>query len=97
MTEDRRMSVRVVISGRVQGVWYRNWTVTEAKARGLDGWVRNRQDGTAEALFSGPDTRVRDMIGACDAGPPLAKVDTITEHPEDVLEPGVGFEQRGSG
>ena len=46
--------VRVVISGRVQGVWYRGWTVDEARARGLDGWVRNRRDGSVEAVFQGP-------------------------------------------
>ncbi|MEP6146460.1 MAG: acylphosphatase, partial [Nisaea sp.] len=45
-----RTTIRVVISGRVQGVWYRGWTVSEASAAGLDGWVRNRSDGTVEAV-----------------------------------------------
>lgn len=89
------MAVRVVIFGRVQGVWYRNWTVGEARTRGLDGWVRNRADGTVEALFSGLEPSVREMIDACRQGPPLAKVDAITEVPEAPLESGSGFEQRG--
>ena len=47
-------ALRVVIEGRVQGVWFRAWTVEAASGRGLDGWVRNRRDGTVEALFAGP-------------------------------------------
>ena len=47
-----RKIVRVLISGIVQGVWFRAWTVQEAQARGLDGWVRNRRDGRVEAVLS---------------------------------------------
>ncbi|WP_420404103.1 acylphosphatase [Nisaea sp.] len=72
-----RSTVRVVISGRVQGVWYRGWTVGEAAAAGLDGWVRNRSDGTVEAVFSGPSDRVAAMIEACRDGPPAARVTGI--------------------
>ncbi len=72
-----RKSLRVSISGRVQGVWYRAWTVEQATARGLRGWVRNRQDGSVEALFSGPADRVDDMLAACRSGPKLARVDGI--------------------
>jgi acylphosphatase len=96
MSEDQHEAVRVIISGRVQGVWYRNWTIGEATARGLDGWVRNRRDGTVEALFSGSETVIRDMITACHDGPPLAKVLSVEEHPELALEPGSGFTKRGS-
>ncbi len=82
------ISIRVIIKGRVQGVWYRGWTVDAANRLELDGWVRNRPDGTVEALFSGPETQVRIMIELCRKGPPLARVDTITEHaaepPEDM-------------
>ncbi|RPG00569.1 MAG: hypothetical protein CBC23_005560 [Rhodospirillaceae bacterium TMED63] len=46
-------SVHVSIEGRVQGVWFRAWTTEQAKKRGLDGWVRNRTDGTLKAVFSG--------------------------------------------
>lgn len=96
MSEYQHVAVRVIISGRVQGVWYRNWTIGEATARGLDGWVRNRRDGTVEALFSGAGTVIRDMIAACHDGPPLAKVLSVEEHAESALRSGSGFTKRGS-
>ena len=76
MTEgvDGLHRVRVVISGRVQGVWYRGWVVDEALARGLDGWVRNRRDGTVEAVFQGVPAAVAEMVTACRRGPPMANV-----------------------
>lgn len=79
-----RRAVRVVVSGRVQGVWFRAWTEKEARARGVDGWVRNRRDGTVEALFAGPVDAVEAMIAACRRGPPHAAVAdlTITEAPD---------------
>lgn len=70
-------TVHAVIDGRVQGVWYRSWTVQEATRRGLSGWVRNRADGTVEALFSGPAGQVDDMLAACRRGPPAARVEGI--------------------
>ena len=81
--------VRVVISGRVQGVWFRGWTVEEATRRGLDGWVRNRRDGTVEAVFAGPAEAVEAMVAACWDGPPVARVVDVAEVPhEDPVEPG---------
>ncbi len=81
--------VRVVISGRVQGVWFRGWTVDEATARGLDGWVRNRRDGTVEAAFSGPAETVDEMIDLCWDGPPTARVDAVETFADaDAVEPG---------
>ena len=74
-------AVRVVIHGRVQGVWYRGWTVDQATARDLDGWVRNRRDGTVEALFSGEDAAVELMIEVCRSGPPAARVREIERNP----------------
>tara|TARA_E500000305_G_scaffold24185_2_gene18257 strand:- start:1626 stop:1922 length:297 start_codon:yes stop_codon:yes gene_type:complete len=89
-----RTTIRVVISGRVQGVWYRGWTVSEASAAGLDGWVRNRSDGTVEAVFSGSSESVDAMIEACRTGPPAAKVTGI-ECFDDADPPGQsGFHQR---
>ena len=82
-------SVKVIVSGRVQGVWYRAWTKEQAILRGLSGWVRNRTDGTVEAVFSGNEQTVADMIAACRQGPPLALVYDITE--EDADEPESGF------
>jgi acylphosphatase len=74
-------AVRVSIRGKVQNVWYRAWTTEEAKRRGLRGWVRNRHDGSVEALFIGADEAVRAMIEACRRGPPDARVTGIEESP----------------
>lgn len=70
-------SVHVIISGRVQGVYYRNWTVENARKLGLIGWVRNRIDGSVEAVFSGDESAVLAMIDACWQGPTEARVDSI--------------------
>ena len=70
-------TVRLEIRGRVQGVSYRFWTVNEATARGLDGWVRNRRDGSVEALLSGLAVTVDQMIEACREGPSAARVTDI--------------------
>jgi acylphosphatase len=67
----------VVIRGRVQGVGYRAWVEHQAHVRRLDGWVRNRRDGSVEAVFAGPDAVVSDMIAACRRGPSAARVDAI--------------------
>ncbi len=81
--------LRVVVSGRVQGVWYRGWTVDEALARGLDGWVRNRRDGGVEAVFQGAPEAVAEMVAACRRGPPLARVAAVETFPqEDPVAPG---------
>jgi len=74
-------SVRVVIEGRVQGVWYRGWTVGEASAKGLRGWVRNRSDGSVEAVFAGPRATVDAMLAACRQGPPGALVTDVAATP----------------
>jgi acylphosphatase len=70
---------RVVIMGRVQRVGYRAWTEHMALQRGLEGWVRNRADGTVEALFAGPATVVEGMLEACRRGPPGAQVDALDQ------------------
>jgi len=88
--------VRVVIFGRVQGVWFRGWTVDEATARGLDGWVRNRRDGTVEAVFSGPAETVDAMVRLCWEGPPAAHVDAV-ETFSDAAPVETGFRQLPSG
>ncbi len=69
----------VTIRGRVQGVGYRAWVEDEATARGLDGWVRNRRDGSVEAVFAGSDDVVSDMIAACRRGPSSARVDAVQD------------------
>lgn len=71
------MKVLLRIHGRVQAVGYRAWTVDEAAQRGLNGWVRNRQDGTVEALLDGTEADVSGMIAACRTGPAAANVREI--------------------
>jgi acylphosphatase len=71
---------RVVVRGRVQGVGYRAWTEDTAILNGLDGWVRNRRDGTVEAVFAGLVEAVEGMIDACRRGPDSARVDAVDVH-----------------
>jgi acylphosphatase len=90
MTQD--VAVRVFISGRVQGVWYRGWTVKAAGARGVRGGVRNRRDGRVEALLIGPVEAVEAVIRDCHQGPPAARVDAI-ERVSAADDGSVGFDQ----
>ena len=69
----------VTIRGRVQGVGYRAWVEDEATARGLEGWVRNRRDGSVEAIFAGASDVVTGMIAACRRGPYSARVDAVQD------------------
>lgn len=75
---ESRIARRVHIEGQVQGVWYRGWTVEQALALGLDGWVRNRIDGSVEAVAAGPADKVEALIARCHQGPPAARVDRVT-------------------
>lgn len=70
-------AVRVRIAGRVQGVWFRKWTEREAVALGLYGWVRNREDGSVEALFCGAKLQVEQMLELCRHGPENAVVRSL--------------------
>lgn len=88
-----RKAVLVRIHGRVQGVWYRGWTVETAGGLGLSGWVRNRADGTVEALFCGPADPVDRMLAACRRGPAAAAVTGIDVAPSSETADGP-FEQR---
>ena len=71
-------AVLVRIEGRVQGVFYRGWTIDEAIRRGLRGWVRNRRDGSVEALFAGSKSAVDEMVAACSKGPSSARVTAVS-------------------
>ncbi len=68
------LAVRVEVSGRVQGVGYRAWLAAQAQRRGLWGWVRNRVDGSVEAVLAGAPEEIDAMIDACRAGPQHAAV-----------------------
>jgi acylphosphatase len=72
---------QVMIRGRVQGVGYRAWVEHQAKARQLEGWVRNRRDGDVEALFAGPAAAVADLIVRCRRGPAAALVEAVQDEP----------------
>ena len=87
------LQARLTISGRVQGVGYRDWAMTTALRLGLSGWVRNRSDGAVEALIVGDDQRVGEMIDACRRGPTLARVDNVDIEPVDLDVLPQGFTQ----
>lgn len=74
---------QLVIHGRVQGVFYRDWTVETARALGLSGWVRNLPDGTVEAHLEGDDYAVERMVAAMHDGSPRAHVDHIDASPAE--------------
>ncbi len=79
----------VVIAGRVQGVGYRDWMVEKARALGVDGWVRNRIDGSVEALVYGEADAVEELLRSCRRGPRMAAVSQIEEDWADPpTEPG---------
>lgn len=67
-------SVHVVITGHVQGVFYRNWTQERARQHGVAGWVHNREDGAVEGVFSGKPQAVDALLDECRKGPPAARV-----------------------
>ena len=78
------LQARLVITGRVQGVGYRDWALATGRRLGVSGWVRNRSDGTVEALVVGEEEAVGSMIEACRRGPSLARVDAIDVDPVDL-------------
>jgi acylphosphatase len=78
------LQARLTITGRVQGVGYRDWVLATGQRLGLSGWVRNRADGSVEALIVGEEQAVGRMIDACRRGPALARVDDIDVEPVDL-------------
>ena len=85
----QRTRAYVLISGRVQGVFFRATTQREARARDLDGWVRNRSDGRVEAVFEGPEPAVEELIEFCHEGSPAASVESVeTEYEQPRGESG---------
>ena len=96
MNDDKKNHLartRVLVSGHVQGVFFRDSTREKAQALGLAGWVRNLPDGRVEAVFEGDGDRVEEMVSWCKDGPPEARVQDVStenEEPEN-LE---GFEVR---
>ena len=73
------LTLKITIHGLVQGVGYRDWMVKAARSLEVDGWVRNCENGTVEALLVGDAIRVHNLIQRCHEGPHFAKVEKITE------------------
>jgi acylphosphatase len=82
-----RAILHVTIRGRVQGVGYRAWVEYQATAAHLEGWVRNRRDGSVEAVFAGSPKIAAEMVALCRHGPPSAKVEAVLNEPtnDDLL------------
>ena len=93
--DDDQTHLRIRIEGQVQAVGYRDFVLREARARTLDGWVRNRTDGTVEVLASGPTKAVEALIQACIKGPPGARVANFELHKAEPAEE-KGFRRRPS-
>ncbi|HQZ12181.1 MAG TPA: acylphosphatase [Devosia sp.] len=83
MTTERR--VHVIVSGTVQGVGYRAWTADTARRHHLSGWVRNRRDGSVEAVFAGSQPAIDAMLSDCHNGPPSSDVTAV--HATETWEP----------
>lgn len=83
----------LTITGKVQGVFYRNWTVKTAQALGLAGWVRNRLNGDVEALVQGVQADIERFVVLAWSGPPAARIEDVRDEPADVSDLN-GFEQR---
>jgi acylphosphatase len=82
---------RIIVTGRVQGVFFRNWTVAKALEFGVDGWVRNRSDGSVEIHACGEADAVNRLIDACRTGPPAAAVDRVeVANSDEPCPPGFG-------
>jgi len=90
-----RIGVRLIIRGRVQGVGFRAWTLTAARRLRLDGWVRNRADGSVELVATGAPTAVAELSRLCWQGPSAARVLSVDERVAE--DEGLrGFEARPS-
>lgn len=87
-------AVRLVITGRVQGVGFRYATVAAARRLGVSGWTRNLPDGSVEVVAAGPEAALRALTDWCRHGPPGARVQAVAEHPAPANVPPETFEIR---
>jgi len=74
-------TLRIKVTGRVQGVGYRYWIRHAARAKRVSGWIRNCQDGSVEGVFQGPKADVKAMLDICRDGPPRASITALTTEP----------------
>jgi acylphosphatase len=82
------------VSGRVQGVFFRDSAREKAESLGLTGWVKNTPDGRVEALFEGPSEKVREMVEWCERGPSQASVESVNTDFEEARGDLESFEVR---
>ena len=94
MQRDDRKRARVRVSGRVQGVFFRDSTREKAQELGLAGYVKNTPDGDVEALFEGPTQSVEEMVRWCGQGPSHASVENVEANYESPGDDLTGFEVR---
>jgi acylphosphatase len=92
MNGERRIIRHIVLRGQVQGVGYRAFVEHHARQRNLAGWVRNRRDGSVEAVFAGLQKTVEAMIAACGIGPLGARVDGLDQRDGSKADLAVGGE-----
>lgn len=86
-------AIHVIVTGRVQGVGFRAWAKSKARKKNLNGWVRNRSDGSVEAVFSGKAEAIDAMQEACHDGPLASRVKDVAV--QDWSDPvAKGFEHR---
>jgi acylphosphatase len=93
--DDEQTHLRLRIEGFVQAVGYRNFVIGEAARLGIDGWIRNRSDGTVEALVSGPNAAVETLVGFCMKGPPGSTIKNVELHKAEAPAE-KGFKRRPS-
>ena len=91
--ESELTHLRLRIEGKVQDIGYRDYVIVEARRLGIDGWIRNRADGTVEALVSGANKVVETLVGLCMKGSPGAKVHNVEMHKAEA-PPEKGFHRR---
>lgn len=87
---------RLIVTGRVQGVFYRAWFVDQARRLGLDGWVRNRADPSVEAVLQGAPEMVDALVDLAREGSPASRVENVLVSDDAPAETLTGFEQRPS-
>lgn len=88
------MAKRLIITGLVQGVYYRASFEAQARELGLSGWVRNRANGSVEALVAGETQAIERIVEWARRGPPRARVDEVAVMEADDAEAGIGFSIR---
>jgi acylphosphatase len=98
--KDGLVAKRLIVEGQVQGVGFRHWLILQAVTLGLDGWVRNREEGFVEAVLLGPEERVKAMMKLCYKGPELSRVTSVRSAPyrqganQPEVVKGYGFKAR---